>query len=225
MIKRFGFIVLAIVGIALQSWGQKVDLNNVKFITVITDHVNMRKLPSTNSAKLMMESLDGAEGCDSRAYPVWSNSKKQPGYSRYTVSPTNYDAYPVIGETADWYKILYWDFVEGSFEVWIAKQYCRILPLYNWNARGSYTMIKNKPYAGWVVMDNSDSENGEEYLMGCIINQMMVFSKSCSDRCCDLMNCDMENLTTRQIDEFFKPREKKLVMFNAGGRSGCFEMD
>ena len=225
MTKRLIIMLVVMVGMTLQSWAQRVDLNNVKFITVTTDHVNMRKSPSINSAKLMMESLDGAEGCDSRSYPVWSSSNKQPGCSRYTMSPTYYDAYPVIGETTDWYKVLDWDFVYGSFEAWIAKKYCRIIPLYYWNAPGSYTMIKKGPYAGWIIMDNSDPENGEEYIMGCIINQMMVFSGSCSERCCDLMNCDMENLTTRQIDEFFKPREKKLVMFNAGGRSGCFEMD
>ena len=223
--KRILLLTFVLLGVAVQSVAQRVDLNNVKFITVTTDKVNMRKAPNTSSAKLMMESLDGAEGCDSRAYPVWSDSRKSSGYSRCTAYPTNYSAYPVVGETKDWYKVLYWDFVEGCFEVWISKQFCHELSLAYWNAPGSYTRVNCTPYEGWIIMDNSDPENGDEYIMGHVVNKMMVFSKSCTEKLVDLRNCDMDNLTRAQIEEFFQPRSKKLVMYNAGGRSGSFEID
>ena len=86
MKKHFLFLLLAMIGISLQSIAQKIDLKNVKFIKVTADGVNMRKAPNTKSAKLMMISLNGAEGCDSRATPTWSANKTK-GYSLSPASP------------------------------------------------------------------------------------------------------------------------------------------
>lgn len=228
MIKKV-LLAFAMLGMALQSVAQKVDLNKVKFIVVTTDGVNMRKAPNTNSAKLVTEWLTDGEGCDSRSYPVWSDTRKQKDYSRGPANPYTGQTLPVIGETSEWYKVIYWDFVEGSFVVYISKRFCHETSLVNWFSRNTYTVIHGGPYAGWTIIDNSDPENGDEYIIGRLVNGMMVYSASCTDKYSDLSNLLTNGLTTltrEQFNTLFKKRDKLLINYRtASAGEGTFEVD
>ena len=219
-------LAFAMLGFTLNGMSQEVDLNKVKFIVVTTDGVNMRKAPNTNSAKLVTEWLTDGEGCESRSYPVWSDTRKPSGYSRSSASPYIGQTMPVIGETNDWYKAIYWDFVEGSFVVYIAKRFCREMSLVNWSSNSSYSVIQGGPFAGWVVIDNSDPENGDEYIIGHLINGMMVYTASCTDKYGEYMNNITERLTREQFNYYFKKRDKLLVNYRtASAGEGTFEVD
>ena len=220
MKKHFLFLLLAMIGISLQSIAQKIDLKNVKFIKVTADGVNMRKAPNTKSAKLMMISLNGAEGCDSRATPTWS-AKKTKGYSLSPASPMKGEVLPVIGETEEWYHAIYWDFGCGNFYVYINKQFCKEATMEKWDYDGSYDTIKSGTHKGWVIIDNSDPENGDELIAGHLVNGMMVFDYSCTNP----WGVDKENLSTAQFKEHFKKRNPALVQCRVNGNTTSFNME
>ena len=221
MKKHFLFLLLAMIGISLQSIAQKIDLKNVKFIIVTTDGVNMREAPNIKSAKLMMISLNGAEGCDSRATPTWSANKTK-GYSLSPASPMKGEVLPVIGETEEWYHAIYWDFTCGNFYVYINKQFCQEVTMEKWEYNSTYYTVKSGSYKGWVVIDNSDPENGDEFIAGHLVNGMMVFDYSSTNLPWDI---DKENLSTTHIKEYFQKRDPALVQYRVNGNTTSFNME
>ena len=230
MIRKL-LLAFAMLWFTLNGMSQEVDLSKMKIIVLKATDVNLRKAPNTNSARLMSESLTDGEGCESLSYPVWSDTRRPQGYSRTALEVRNEQVLPVIGETTGWYKAIYWDFAAGSFVVYVSKQFCTELHSASWTPNGSFTLVQGGPYDRWVIMDNSDPENGDEYVIGHLINGMMVFTASCTDKYSDLSNYLLQSnstikLTQQQFDYYFEKRHKQLVEFRtAVGWSGSFEVD
>lgn len=223
-LRKIVMLLAILEGMALQGLAQKVDLNSLRLVEITTDGVNMRKAPSTNSPKLMAQRLTGGEGCESIAITVWSDSKKTLGFTRESKALHKGNVLPIEAEVGDWYKALYWD-AAGTFEVYVSKQFCReVRRQHITNPYG--TAITSGPYKGWYVMDNSDLENDEEYILGHLINGFMVYEMSCTENCSDVYRL-IEAKKFSQLGQFFTKREKKLVNFQTDqqDRYYAFEID
>lgn len=221
-------------GMTLQGMAQKVDLNNVKFIVVTMDGVNLRKAPSTNSAKLMCETMivsEEEDGTETLAYPVWSDTRCKQGYKRSVCQPYKGQILPFVGDVDGWYKAMYHMEMEGTTEVYISKQFCREVPKQDitvntsFSSYGSITIIKSGSYKNYFVLDNSDPENGEEMIIGHLVNGMIVFDGCSTDNYWEVENTDLQKLTTAQYNTLFKKRTPALVMYQASDNFGFFALE
>ena len=88
------------------------------------------------------------------------------------------------------------------------------------------TVVTSGTYKGWYVVDNSDPENGDEYIMGHLVNGFMVYEMSCTENCSDVYQL-LDNKSFSQLSRYFRKREKKLVnyMINPDDGTRSFEMD
>lgn len=95
MTKRYLFFLIAMLGMTLQSMGQP---QFIKYVHVTTENVNMRKAPSTNSAKLMEVWNEGLHDF------VWSGTSAARG--AMPCHPQQDEVLGVVGSTGEWLKVL-----------------------------------------------------------------------------------------------------------------------
>ncbi len=127
MKKRFIFLLVAMIGMTLQSMGQtKVIVPRFQKFVMVDAGVNIRKAPSASSQRLIEYYNSEDEGGESSGVTVkWEEVKDR----RYKPKAVNAEAVPVIGEVGEWYKVYYsngYDWGGESFSgiAYIAKKFC-----------------------------------------------------------------------------------------------------
>lgn len=114
MSKRFLMTLVALAGIVLQSVAQ-TDLKVPKFTKFVNVKygVNVRKAPSTQSARLVLVEKGG------RQEVKWEEASDD----KANTQPVSTGAfYPVVDETPEWYHIAY-DASKNVF-AYVSKKYC-----------------------------------------------------------------------------------------------------
>ena len=126
MKQRMVIFFFAIVGMALQSVAQKVLVPKFDKIVKIDEGVNIRQRPTTASPRLVEFYVEEEDCGDGDGMTIkWEESKDR----KYHPKPVPVDVAGVIGETGDWYKVVFDGYYE---EAYIAKRFChevKIRPL------------------------------------------------------------------------------------------------
>jgi hypothetical protein len=174
--KRLLFLLVAIVGITLQSMAQTNRIPKVqKFVKVTATGVNFRQKPNVKSKKLGWYS----EGDGSILAWLASNAKLSE-YERI-----NETILPVTGENGDWYQVylsILWG-EEGDYgyygrTAYIMKKFCQeiaqrplSLPSPNLNVK----MVQTGEYKGYCFYLEENSMNKDCLFIGKKVGNIFVF--------------------------------------------------
>ena len=121
MIKRLGFMALALIGFALQGAAQTtVKLPKVLKFVKVEEGVNLRKGPSASTPRLIFQSNIDDDCLDCEPSLVFSNKQLRKGDE-----PARASLLPVLGEEGDWYKVLFCDEGVYSSEAYVMKRFCK----------------------------------------------------------------------------------------------------
>lgn len=184
MTRKFSFLLLAIVGMTLQSLAQLPFSVNApkyqKFVKVTSTDVNLRKSPNANSPRLVFSESDG--GClDCEASLIWSSKTLRKGDE-----PARASLLPVIGESGEWYHVHFFqdNYGDGGYleNAYVMKKFCldvNLRPL-NLPTPQSLNIIKvnNGKYRGLCIEWLNGYMDNTLLRVGGYVDGMFVFPYS-----------------------------------------------
>ncbi len=158
-----------------------VEVPNLnRFVRVTTNGVNIRKAPDVKSPKLVMKVNLSEECYDCPPDLIWVNRPLRKNENSATAD--QYDTFPLIGETGDWYEIYLHEY-KGTLlqtSAYIMKKFGKIeklkpLQLPTTDPYDLIVMIPSGKYAGLCIESYIDEYQGETYLrLGKYVNGMFV---------------------------------------------------
>lgn len=180
--KKVVLLLIALIGMTTSvkaQWPFDVTIAKCRFARVIAENVNLRQEPDASSPRLIRVMMD-----EGGLTAVWQEKNRVIDKWKGLEGPVRASVLPIIGESGDWYQVLFYDESWGVGErqpqkAYIMKKFCEEVPLKpidsNSTFEGDYVVVPSGKYAGLCLTTTDIMDEGQHIHVGRYVNGVLVF--------------------------------------------------